>query len=223
MASWATVSSVAHAIDCPKCGAPLTPASGTATCGFCGTSIVIEPEPAPAPAAKAPADGATALRCPRCTVALFEARVGDFVLDGCGVCGGIWVDNEGTRALITHAVPKAIDLADRAEHHATAHVDVRPEVPCPQCRATMQRVREPRSGVDLDLCKAHGTWFDAHELQRVSSAYAFVPPAPPRPLSPSEIPDFRAGSHGEDALTVGLGVLGVLGTILSVVGDAQRS
>jgi Zn-finger nucleic acid-binding protein len=224
------VSSVVRALECPKCGAPIPPTSGTATCGFCGTAVVIEPEapPAAAPAGRAPAgDGATKLPCPRCDVALFETRVGDFLLDGCGVCGGIWIDNACSRALTKHPVPKVVAMADRAERHATEQVDVLPEVVCPQCGATMQRVREPRSGVDLDVCKAHGTWFDARELQRVSRAYSFRPPrAPPVPAqrgAPEPIPDFRAGSHGEDVVTGGLAVLGVLGTILSLVGSSTDS
>jgi hypothetical protein len=48
---------------------------GTATCGFCETSVVVELE---APVAKAAADdGSTKLPCPRCGVSLFETRVGD--------------------------------------------------------------------------------------------------------------------------------------------------
>ncbi|HEY5240764.1 MAG TPA: zf-TFIIB domain-containing protein [Polyangiaceae bacterium] len=218
------MSTVARAIECPKCGAPLTPEGGIATCTFCGTSVVIEKEPPVALAPTARTDvGATKLACPRCAVGLFETRVGDFVLDGCGVCGGIWIDNECTRALILDAVPKVVALADRAEQHATERADVQPDVPCPVCRSTLRRVREPRSSVDLDICNAHGTWFDAHEIQRVSRAYSYVPDAAPRPLSPTEIPDFRAGCRGEDAVTVGLGVLGVLGSILTVVGASRDS
>ena len=41
-------------------------------------------------------------------------------------------------------------------------------VPCPLCHATMNRVNFGKvSGVIVDVCKMHGTWFDAGELTRV--------------------------------------------------------
>ena len=41
-------------------------------------------------------------------------------------------------------------------------------MPCPLCHASMNRVNFGRvSGVIIDVCKAHGTWFDAGELTRV--------------------------------------------------------
>jgi len=41
-------------------------------------------------------------------------------------------------------------------------------LPCPLCHASMNRVNFGRvSGVVIDVCKLHGTWFDAGELTRV--------------------------------------------------------
>lgn len=38
-------------------------------------------------------------------------------------------------------------------------------MPCPLCHASMNRVNFGRvSGVIVDVCKAHGTWFDPGEL-----------------------------------------------------------
>ena len=70
--------------------------------------------------------------------------MGDFVLDGCGVCGGIWIDNASTRELMQHAVPEVVVLADRAEHHATERADLRPEVRCPVCRSALREDRRSR-------------------------------------------------------------------------------
>src|ERR1700722_15919026 len=39
------MSMVARSTDCPKCGAPLTPAAGPVTCSFCGTTVTIEASP----------------------------------------------------------------------------------------------------------------------------------------------------------------------------------
>lgn len=41
-------------------------------------------------------------------------------------------------------------------------------LPCPLCHTTMNRMNFGRlSGVIVDVCKKHGTWFDAGELTRV--------------------------------------------------------
>ena len=41
-------------------------------------------------------------------------------------------------------------------------------VPCPTCAKLMNRVNfGKQSGIILDCCAAHGTWFDADELRRV--------------------------------------------------------
>jgi Zn-finger nucleic acid-binding protein len=41
-------------------------------------------------------------------------------------------------------------------------------VPCPDCGKLMNRVNfGKRSGIVLDACAHHGTWFDADELRRV--------------------------------------------------------
>lgn len=41
-------------------------------------------------------------------------------------------------------------------------------VPCPLCHSTMNRVNFGKlSGVIVDICRKHGTWFDGGELTRV--------------------------------------------------------
>ena len=41
-------------------------------------------------------------------------------------------------------------------------------VPCPECNELMNRVNFARcSGVVVDVCKGHGTWFDRNELQQI--------------------------------------------------------
>ena len=40
--------------------------------------------------------------------------------------------------------------------------------PCPECSQLMNRVNFARcSGVIIDICKGHGTWFDREELTRI--------------------------------------------------------
>lgn len=39
---------------------------------------------------------------------------------------------------------------------------------CPECETTMNRVNFARiSGIIVDVCKTHGSWFDVHELPGV--------------------------------------------------------
>src|SRR6185503_17721444 len=41
-------------------------------------------------------------------------------------------------------------------------------VPCPECKQLMNRINFARcSGVIVDICKGHGTWFDREELSRI--------------------------------------------------------
>jgi len=41
-------------------------------------------------------------------------------------------------------------------------------VPCPQCGQLMNRINFARcSGVVVDICKGHGTWFDRDELSAI--------------------------------------------------------
>src|SRR5438045_3262713 len=41
-------------------------------------------------------------------------------------------------------------------------------VPCPQCKQLMNRINFARcSGVIVDFCKGHGTWFDRDEVRRI--------------------------------------------------------
>src|SRR2546425_7345986 len=41
-------------------------------------------------------------------------------------------------------------------------------VPCPQCHNLMNRINFAHcSGVIVDICKGHGTWFDCDELRQI--------------------------------------------------------
>jgi Zn-finger nucleic acid-binding protein len=152
-------------IVCPECGGPLPveAVNRAVTCERCGH-------------ASAPFVGASAVRsgapCPRCRAILYEGDAGRITLLGCGSCGGIFLDNEGSTH-ITRAHDSLIaNLAERVKDRAVVRtVDTRPsELPCPSCSAPMKRVHA-RGVAEIDLCPSHGTWFDRGELNRVMSAY----------------------------------------------------
>jgi Zn-finger nucleic acid-binding protein len=108
------------------------------------------------------------LPCPGCETPLLKARVKDTELYQCGKCFGFWVD----RNMVEHICRKAREesipstLADASAPNRRLE-KVR-YVRCPGCRKLMNRVNfSEYSGIVVDVCREHGTWFDARELQEV--------------------------------------------------------
>jgi|JI10StandDraft_1071094.scaffolds.fasta_scaffold150892_2 Zn-finger nucleic acid-binding protein len=160
---------------CNHCGAPIAFGSATsATCGFCD---VVNDAPARTERVAVPvevvhnviqvtsAEAAQVLRCARCRQPLVTIRALDLELHGCGSCGGIWVDNESAARMLRAPDEVFEDLARKCA--ASARLPGpryrRPE--CAVCQTMLEVVRTPAASVDI--CKAHGTWFDAHELAAV--------------------------------------------------------
>jgi Zn-finger nucleic acid-binding protein len=112
--------------------------------------------------------------CPACKAPLVRASSRWEVL-ACLSCGGVWTDPSASRR-ITSTVDRelvgiAADVAKRA-------VESAPDVPtpdsrrmCPSCGAPLACVRSGR--VAVDVCSAHGTWFDRDELGRLARNLEF--------------------------------------------------
>ncbi len=108
--------------------------------------------------------------CPRCGVKMSPVKVGKTHLNECRRCGGLWVDTASFQQLCD-------DREDQEQVLGTAlpaagrPLDVsanRMYVPCPACNKLMNRVNFAScSGVIVDWCKEHGTWFDKDELRRI--------------------------------------------------------
>jgi Zn-finger nucleic acid-binding protein len=106
--------------------------------------------------------------CPRCSVALQARTVGNIVIDECSQCLGLFLDQAAIQQVI----------ADREQTRAEALLEslpraevkaVRPGekmyVKCPCCGTIMNRkLFAMGAGVVIDVCKAHGTFFDVGEL-----------------------------------------------------------
>src|SRR6185369_1989748 len=61
-----------------------------------------------------------------------------------------------------------LGTASRAPTHAVEESSKVKYVPCPICSQLMNRMNFARcSGVIVDICKQHGTWFDRDELSRI--------------------------------------------------------
>jgi Zn-finger nucleic acid-binding protein len=153
---------------CGHCGARLATAAcprcfgmvfrGTAHCPHCGARADAAPQPDAAP-----------LPCPHCRAELAAVRVGGTMVRECGACGGLWLDNAAFEALCADREQQAEVLAFRARAAVPAEVDTRIRYrTCPECGILMHRLNFRRvSGVIVDVCREHGTWFDADELRRI--------------------------------------------------------
>lgn len=143
-------------------------APGVSFCPWCGTGTVT------------PTDVASALRCPCGSAELTHRAIplspgatgGALLLADCAACFGMWLGRETVERLIASHADDTILLALapgvgaraalRTPETGTTEVRYRP---CPQCGSIMNRVNYARiSGIIVDVCREHGTWFDAQEL-----------------------------------------------------------
>lgn len=106
--------------------------------------------------------------CPRCRTPLAQAEHETDELLGCVSCGGFFVDLETLARIVERHRPAPSPNAPASLRGvAKPPLDTRVVyLPCPHCGATMNRgIFGRKSGVIVDTCRVHGTWFDAHELE----------------------------------------------------------
>jgi len=110
-------------------------------------------------------------RCPRCATALHARRVADIVIDECAGCLGVLNDHVAIkRAVIDRAQARADALLGALPHREvsavpTAGQNQKMYLPCPICHVVMnRRLFATGTGVIIDVCRSHGTFFDAGEL-----------------------------------------------------------
>jgi Zn-finger nucleic acid-binding protein len=113
--------------------------------------------------------------CPACTAPMtrLETRIG--LVAGCVRCGGVWVDHVFGRLVLEGRVSDPMKGFFRhVAEHATGvpaadyrTAGRRAERTCPDCSAALTpRAFGPR-GIVLDLCGAHGTFFDLREIDAI--------------------------------------------------------
>lgn len=177
----------ASKLDCPHCGAPVPPTNHR--CEHCRTQLLVRACPrcfarvfhgarhcshcgaeTDLPAA-ATADGRARTRaCPRCDQPLVGQLVADVLLDQCDACGGMFVDSTALERILSERRQARADalLAALPPEDATPGPTERLYIRCPDCDTVMNRRGFARGArVIVDVCRAHGTWFDAGELPRV--------------------------------------------------------
>ncbi len=180
-------------MNCPACAEPIdvrTNLPGSQVLCSCGFMIAVPASPGPSARAAAPA-APRPPACPRCAAALVQVATIDGVsAHACPECGGVFAD----RAVVTAISSGALAL-DHAPSAPARRVDTSGPVKCPVCDELMTRLDYgKRSGVIVDLCIDHGTWFDADEIERVAafissgslSGGGSAPPAAGDPQLPVE-------------------------------------
>ena len=88
----------------------------------------------------------------------------------CEKCAGVWLDVATLEKICADREQQSTVLGGAAPvtaHELQAEQRIR-YAPCPQCGQLMNRINFARcSGVIVDVCKGHGTWFDAQELSAI--------------------------------------------------------
>jgi Zn-finger nucleic acid-binding protein len=107
--------------------------------------------------------------CPDCKLPLTTFKAGAGQLQACARCGGQMVTHGLLRALLEQreVLGNAVPSPAEAQRSNPLNDPVRYR-PCPSCQQLMNRKNfGGTSGIIVDVCARHGTFFDAGELPRV--------------------------------------------------------
>ena len=171
----------ARTLNCASCGAAVS--SESPVCGHCGARVATMAcgscfQMMFEGSKFCPSCGAPAIRweagpadrpCPTCDQPLCHGSLGESTLHQCEKCFGFWVDRATFERICRHAENQTVapGVTDLAKAPAAGPAKIR-YVRCPECRAFMNRINFAEcSGVVVDVCREHGTWFDAQELHRI--------------------------------------------------------
>jgi Zn-finger nucleic acid-binding protein len=174
----------AETLNCPMCGA--SAASDATRCEHCGARLATVACPScfgmifqgakfcshcGARVDRTEVDAASPERCPRCQLVMNAVKVGVTELGECPRCEGLWANADSLEKICSEREQQAAVLGMAATITESQPVQLEQQVrylPCPVCRKLMNRVNFAHcSGVVVDVCKTHGTWFDKDELRRI--------------------------------------------------------
>jgi Zn-finger nucleic acid-binding protein len=134
---------------------------GSKHCQHCGAA-----------ATQATAAELPVLKCPRCQSDMRSITLGTAAIRECEECAGLWVEVAAFEKICVDREQQSAVLGTASPAPAHASLAADPEkiryVPCPQCGQLMNRINFARcSGVIVDVCRGHGTWFDRDELSGI--------------------------------------------------------
>jgi len=104
------------------------------------------------------------MMCPVCNEAMLAYEWEGIEIDGCALCGGVWLD-AGEVEIIAELA--GVDRGAVSEPLAHAKGPAHARRRCPRCREMLRTVTVGAGhGVGLDSCpEQHGLWFDRGEVQ----------------------------------------------------------
>ena len=172
-------------LACPHCAAGVAPTASA--CAFCGYELLLKGCPRcltrvfhghkHCPECGAELDRVAAgeahpdMPCPRCVTLLRPRMVGDLLIDECPGCRGLFLDHVAIKRVVTdRQQARAEALLGSLPKHAVHEVasQTKMYLKCPMCHVVMNRKQfAAGSGVIIDVCKTHGTFFDVGELPQI--------------------------------------------------------
>jgi Zn-finger nucleic acid-binding protein len=109
--------------------------------------------------------------CPRCVdTPLYPLSHGAARVFRCKACGGVLADRQTLQRFASGDRADLRALADEATRAPPRPPTVAGAVECPWCGHTMRSVLIPAARCWIDVCPAHGAWFDRWEVQIVADA-----------------------------------------------------
>jgi Zn-finger nucleic acid-binding protein len=146
---------------CPECFA--RNADTSRFCVACG--VAFAPQPLPGSGQELP--------CPACESRMPPSQVAGIAVNECPGCHGLWVSGDHFDALVRRAAELRQQRPTTAEQPRVQRGNPLDRAVryrrCPECDQFMLRSNYKRSsGVVLDVCRRHGTWLDADELEQVA-------------------------------------------------------
>jgi Zn-finger nucleic acid-binding protein len=160
--------------ECKYCGVPLdfSPKGKTAICPHCFAKIAADSRfcMSCGRAVKDLVEGGSSIEdrlCPRCEIPMKSQRISEFQVMGCDQCDGLFVPTE-TFEMIQDRMDRPIFPADGVRKGPLKWDNTIKYAKCPICKHTMARTNFAHtSGILVDICRGHGIWFDAGELEAV--------------------------------------------------------
>lgn len=170
-------------LACPHCGAGVSPRARA--CAHCTNELLLKacprclsrvfhghkhcPECGAVLDRVATGEARPDAACPRCEQPLHARLVGDIVIDECRACHGVFLDRIAVERVVTDRRQARAD----ALLGALGKPEVAPQtgrlyIKCPTCTKLMNRRQFALgAGIVVDVCRDHGTFFDAGELPRI--------------------------------------------------------
>jgi Zn-finger nucleic acid-binding protein len=136
--------------------------------------------------------------CPRCLRPLTAYLAGAFVVDACLECGGLMIDNAASQELVRVFDRDLVEIATTigiGKGESIGDGVIQRNLACPKCSGMLHPVDLPSAGVEVDICFADGTWFDANELPKVARAYRRARQGLPTDMAADEIAKILDGRY----------------------------